>query len=401
MQQDLLARSLLAAGQRAAEHDGVGTGDERLGDVSGVVDATVGDARHAGGLAGLGGVIDGGELRDADTGDHAGGADGAGADTDLDGVDARVDHGLGAGTGGDVAADDLHAAEGGVALDAADHVERQTGLAVGGVDDEHIDAGLHQSGGALPSVAEEADAGGHTQTSLLVLGGVRVLLGLDEVLDGNQAGELAVVVDQRQLLDLVLGEQTVGVILGDVRRTSDEVLLGHHVLDLEVVVVFGRDEAHVAVGDDADEAVLLVNDRQAGDVELAAQLVEVGERDVRVDGQRVGDHTGLGALDHIDLGRLVVDRQVAVQHADTAVAGHGDGHLGFGDGIHRRGDRRNLHGDLTGQMGGGVDFGGNHVRLVRQQQHIVIREAQLGENRGDGSIGLHIRFRICSHAFTI
>ena len=71
MQQDLLARSLLAAGQRAAEHDGIGTGDERLGDVSGVVDATVGDARHAGGLACLGGVIDGGELRDADTGDDA------------------------------------------------------------------------------------------------------------------------------------------------------------------------------------------------------------------------------------------------------------------------------------------------------------------------------------------
>ena len=36
--------------------------------------------------------------------------------------------------------------------------------------------------------------------------GVRVLLGLDEVLDGDQAAEHAVGVDQRQLLDLVLAQ---------------------------------------------------------------------------------------------------------------------------------------------------------------------------------------------------
>ena len=76
------------------------------------------------------------------------------------------------------------------------------------------------------------------------------------------------------------------------------------------------------------------------------------------DGQRVGDHTGLGTLDHIDLSGLVVDGQIAVQHTDTTVTSHGDGHLGLGHGIHGSGEDRGLHHDLASQMSAGVHFEG-------------------------------------------
>ena len=46
--EDQLAGALLAAGQQAAEHDGVGAGHDRLGDVAGVLHAAVADHRHAG-----------------------------------------------------------------------------------------------------------------------------------------------------------------------------------------------------------------------------------------------------------------------------------------------------------------------------------------------------------------
>ena len=39
-------------------------------------------------------------------------------------------------------------------------------LAVGGVDDEHVDAGVAQRLGALPGVAEEADRGADAQAAL-------------------------------------------------------------------------------------------------------------------------------------------------------------------------------------------------------------------------------------------
>ena len=45
----------------------------------------------------------------------------------------------------------------GSVLSRRDHVEQQPGVAVGGVDDEHVDARLDQGGGALPGVAEVAD----------------------------------------------------------------------------------------------------------------------------------------------------------------------------------------------------------------------------------------------------
>ena len=88
VQEHLLARGFLTASERAAEHHGGSASHEGLGDVTGVVDATVGDAGHASGTAGLGSLVHGGELRDTDTGNDTGGADRAGANTDLDGVRA-------------------------------------------------------------------------------------------------------------------------------------------------------------------------------------------------------------------------------------------------------------------------------------------------------------------------
>ncbi len=58
----------------------------------------------------LGDVRHRGDLRNADAGDDARGADGAGADADLDAVDARLHELLRRFGGGDVAADDLQVA---------------------------------------------------------------------------------------------------------------------------------------------------------------------------------------------------------------------------------------------------------------------------------------------------
>ena len=91
-----LARRLVGAGEQRADHGAVGAGGDRLGEVAGILDAAVADRRHAGGMAGLGGLDDRGELRHADARHHAGGADRARADADLDGVGAGIDQRLGA-----------------------------------------------------------------------------------------------------------------------------------------------------------------------------------------------------------------------------------------------------------------------------------------------------------------
>ena len=126
-------------------HD-AGTGGDGLGDVSGVLDATVGDdgdAALAGGAVGLG---DGGDLGHAGSGDHAGGADGAGPDADLDGVGSGVDEGHCALVGGDVAGEEVDVGEAALAL--ADGFEDAGAVAVGGVDGEGVDAVASMSSAA-------------------------------------------------------------------------------------------------------------------------------------------------------------------------------------------------------------------------------------------------------------
>ncbi len=86
-------------------------------------------------------------------------------------------------------------------------------------------------------------------------------------------------------------------------------------------------------------------------METAAQLVEISQRHIRADSQRIVNHTGFGALDDVDLSGLVVDRKIAVQHADAAITSHGDGHIGLGDGVHCGGNRRDLHRDVAGRIG--------------------------------------------------
>src|ERR1044072_5070790 len=113
------------------------------------------------------------------------------------------------------------------------------------------------------------------QAAVGVLGGHRVLLGLDEVLDRDEPAEHPGAVDERELLDLAPAQQAQRGLGGDAHLRGDEVLGGHDVAHPARVVDL---EAYVAVGDDADQAPALVDHRQPGDAELRAERVDLGER---------------------------------------------------------------------------------------------------------------------------
>src|SRR5690606_39671709 len=88
-------------------HHRVGTGNDCLGDVTGVLDATVANHRNARRAAGTRGLHDRRDLRDADTGDDTRGADRARPDTDLHRIGTRLDQPARALIGCDVATHDV------------------------------------------------------------------------------------------------------------------------------------------------------------------------------------------------------------------------------------------------------------------------------------------------------
>ena len=136
-------------------------------------------------------------------------------------VGAGVDERLGALAGRDVAADDLHVPVAGSFLRRRDHVEQQPGVPVGGVDDEHVDAGLDQGGGALPGVAEVADGGADQEPASASFVASGNCSDFTKSLTVIRPREPARVVDQRQPLDLVLASSAAASSRADADAAGD------------------------------------------------------------------------------------------------------------------------------------------------------------------------------------
>ena len=176
-----------------------------------------------------------------------------------------------------------------------------------------------------------------------------------------------------QLLDAVLLEDGLGLVERRADLGGDEAVSGHELGDGPFEVrAFA--EPDVAVGEDAHEAAIGVGDGDSRELELRHQVFGVLQQRRGWEGDRVGDHARLRTLDLLDLGGLVGDRHVAVDHADATMAGHGDCHATLGDLVH--GGRHERHGqfDVAGERGARVDGIGQRLGPAGDDDHIVERE---------------------------
>ena len=382
LEQFHFAGGFFGAGQQRADHNGVGAGGDGLGDVAGEADATVGDQRHVGALEGGGHFGDGGDLRDADAGDDAGGADGARADAHFDAVGAGFHQRDGGFGGGDVAADHVHVRE--VLLDPGDAVEHALRVTVGGVHHDHIHARFHQRGDALFGAAAGAHGRADAQTALAVFTGVGVAGGFFDVLDGDHAAQLAGVVDHQDLFDAVLVQQGLHFVgAGALFHRYQAVAAGHDVGHGLVVV---GDEAGVTAGDDAHH-LLAFHHRHAGDVVGVGEVDQLAHGGVGADGDRVLDHAGLVFLDGAHLAGLIVHRHAFVQDANAAFLGHGDRQTVFGDGVHGGGQQRDVQLDVARQARLQRHLVGQHIGVGGQEQNVVERQCFLGDSEHVAPLG--------------
>ena len=89
------------------------------------------------------------------------------------------------------------------------------------------------------------------------------------------------------------------------------------------------------------------------------------------DGDGVDDHAAFGALDLVDFPGLLLDGEVAVDDAEAALLGHGDGHAGLGDGVHGSGEERGVEGDVAGEAGLGAHLGGDYFAECGDEEDVV------------------------------
>ena len=156
---------------------------QRLHERAMALDAAVGDERHApvGRRAAFRQRL---HLRHAEVRVEPRGAPAARPDADLDAVDAALEQEPDALRGRDVAGDELDVAEPlAERLDRARHDGR---MAVRDVDDDDVDFGAQQLGGALEVVALGADRRAHAQPAVRVARGERKLPLRDQILGGDR-----------------------------------------------------------------------------------------------------------------------------------------------------------------------------------------------------------------------
>ena len=76
-------------------------------------------------------------------------------------------------------------------------------MAVGGIDDDGIDSGLDQSLCTVHRVDGDANAGCYAQTTFVILAGHGLILGLRDILVGDEAHEMIVAVHHGKFFNLV------------------------------------------------------------------------------------------------------------------------------------------------------------------------------------------------------
>ena len=245
-------------------------------------------------------------------------------------------------------------------------------MAVGRVDDDGIGTGIHQCLGALQRVGGHAHTCCHAQPALLILAGHGLVLGLCNVLIGDQSHQSAFLVDDGQFLNLVLlqnlgGSLQVGLLMG-----GDEILTGHHLVNLLVKAAL---EAQVAVGDDAHEAVVLVDHGNAADVVVGHDGKSLGNGAAATNRHRIVDHAVLGTLHDSHLAGLSLYRHVLVNHADTAFTGDGNGHCRFRHGIHSSRHKRDVQFYVPRETCFQLYCLGQHFRISGNKQNVVKGES--------------------------
>lgn len=183
----------------------------------------------------------------------------------------------------DVAGDDLDTVR--LVLDARDGLDDLRGVAVRGIDDDHVATGRNEAFGALEAIFADRRCSSDAQTSLSVLRGVGVLRRLLDVLDGDEADAIVSVIDDDQFFNAVLMEQALGFFLRNVALNGHQILLGHQFRNR---LIQSRCKSDVAVGQDADKLAFpgaavgcfrsTRNDRNTRDALISHQLQGLAQR---------------------------------------------------------------------------------------------------------------------------
>ncbi|VTZ21278.1 hypothetical protein MPC1_10450002 [Methylocella tundrae] len=270
-------------------------------------------------------------------------------------------------------------------------------MAMRGVDDDAVDAGVDQHFGALVPLVADGRGRRDAKPPLGVLAGERMQGRLFHVLHGDEADTAEILIDDDQLFETMLVQHAARLILAHPFPHGDQAL-GHQMRD-RLQRIVGK--THVAIGQNAAEprrfaAGATLDHGNAGNAVAAHQRQRVGQRFVRENGDRINHHAALVALDLADLLGLLGRLEIAMDDADAAGLRQRDGELRLGHSVHRRRDDRDVQADRRGQAGAQIDAARHDLGMAGQKQYVV--EGKGLAERGTRNKGQSANSKIAARA---
>ena len=309
----------------------------------------------------------------------AGDADGTAADADLDKVRAGLSQEPEAVLIDHVARADLD----GVAVVLpypCNGLGLPAGVALGGIDHQHVHTGLQQRGNT-GRIVPGIDAGAHQIAFFAVQQFLRILLVGGVVLAEHEVHQVVIFIDDGQAVQLVVPDDVVGSLQRGILGSGDQLGAGGH-KGGHLIVGVHAGNAVVPGGDDAQQ--LAGGCAVVGDGDGREAVARLQSQHVRQSGVRgqVGSGNHEARLVIFDLAHhlgLAFDGLGAENEADTALLGQRNGQRIIGNGLHDGGGQRNIQGDRRLL----------HALAVLDQRRFqgnTVRDAFFGSIAGDEQI---------------
>ena len=391
-------RGLIGTRQHGTNHDHGSTGNQRFGDVAREANTAVSNNRYAVFFHRCSNVGDSTDLRHTNTGNDTGSTDGTWANAHLHAVGASFSQSNSSFSSRDVAADYLNVWVLGFYLtNTVDNTGAVSvgGMAVRGIYHDHVNTSSNQSVYTLVSASTSTNSSANQQAALVVFGSVRESLGLVDVLNGHQTNQLVGFVQNQNLFNTVLVQQTLNFVrAGAFLNGNQSVFASHHGGNRRAQVLF---ETNVTGGNDTDQLTAINHWHTRNAVQLL-QRQNVADGVVAGNSDRVFNNAALEFLDLANFRSLLFCGQVFVDDTQTAFLSDGNGQTCFSNGVHGSGNQRDVELNSTGQTGFqryliGQDFG-----ITGDQQHVIKCECFLSDSQhrepsrvgSGGSTGLNV-----------
>ena len=161
-------------------------------------------------------------------------------------------------------------------------------MAVSSIYDNCVYTGINECSGTFEKITGRADRSGTSQPTEFIFGSDREVDRFLNVFDRDQSFQMAVVIDNQQLLDTMFLQLYFGFIECGANRNGNKRLRRHYLRDRNIC---SRFETEIAVRDNADEQTVCVGDGNAADLETAHDRQRVRDESVLFDRNGIDDHS--------------------------------------------------------------------------------------------------------------